>query len=342
MPDNPYTVGIVGAGSIGALKPDNIDSPSTEFSLTHAHAVHRSKDFKLNWIFDVDVNKMKQASKKWDCLGIQANQYGEDYNFEADIIIIASPTETHMSIIDTICNEQKVKPKLIILEKPAGSSLLEATRIDYMCSQAGIPIIVNYGRRFSRDIQLGVFAMQKQEIQSIVFYYTRGLIRDGSHALDFINWIAGNFVGGEIINTPPIFDYSKEDPTYAVRLEHQKCRHIFLVPVDGRIYDCFEAHILTNYGRWVFDDHFLTMSLNYSRKEETYGNYFSLPSIKTSAGEDSFIYRTDLKSSLDLLYQDAVNVLDHKTPPVCGMQNALKVHNILDRLFMEKEMRENE
>ena len=42
-----YKVSIIGCGSIGANKPDHIDSPITENILTHAHAVYHHQKTEL-------------------------------------------------------------------------------------------------------------------------------------------------------------------------------------------------------------------------------------------------------------------------------------------------------
>ncbi|OGC76240.1 hypothetical protein A2619_02180 [candidate division WWE3 bacterium RIFOXYD1_FULL_39_9] len=335
---NKFTVGLIGAGSIGGLKLDHLDSPNTEFPLTHAHAVYSDPNFELTWVRDVDEVKAERAADKWNCkiaLGF--------HETIADVIVIASPTSTHLAMIEEISRQHagpNTLPKVIILEKPAGQNIYEATRIDWLCRESNIQVIVNYGRRFSQYIRYAIEHIQKEnDIQSIVFYYTRGFVRDASHAIDILNWVAGTFIEGEIVDTKPILDYNSSDPTYAVRLKYSKCDNIFIVPVDGRKFDCFEMHLLTGKRRWIFDNHFLNISTTLCKKEETYGDYYSLPSIQERVS--SCFFETDLKFSLRNLYQHVYKVLmKEEYSSICNMSNALRVHNVIDKLLIDKDRKE--
>jgi len=70
---------IIGAGSIGALKPNELDSPTTENILTHAHALHRlrgRREIDDFFIVDVDEEKAGEACVRWNtspCCDYDAN-----------------------------------------------------------------------------------------------------------------------------------------------------------------------------------------------------------------------------------------------------------------------------
>ena len=342
-----YKVGIIGAGSIGALKPDNIDGPNTEIPLTHAHAIFFNADLEIRWIYDTDPDMMKAAISKWNRdYPISPIQHERIFTKGAindkaiivDIIVVSCPTEYHLSWIEKICTEFKYKPKIIILEKPAGIGIHEATRIDYLCRQAGICVAVNYTRRYIPIIQKAMAHIKKSDIQSIIFYYTRGMIRDGSHAIDIFNWIAGIFQGGSILPTPPIIDYSKNDPTYGAVLHYSMCPNIFLIPCDGNLFDIFEMQVITDKSRWIFGDHFRTIYQRGVQKEEIYGNYSSLP-LKGEFKKG----RTRLEMGLTFLYEEIVALLNKETLTIpCGMREALRIHNVIDKMLIMKDLEERE
>jgi hypothetical protein len=342
--------GIVGCGSIGAMKANDIDSPSTKYSLTHAHAIYNNPNIGLAWVHDADFNKMKSASLKWD------TRYTDPkYKANAvDIIVIATPTETHLSMIEKICLGRKIreateeepekwekvweyKPKIIVIEKPVGVNIYECNRINYLTSQSGIQLVVNYTRRWS-SILAGIVSMiQKQEIQNIIFQYTRGFIRDGSHAIDMINWLAGAYIEGTLLSHK-IIDYHESDPTYGAITKHRNCPLALIVPMDGREYDIFEMIVNTKTGKWFFTDHFSKVYYTEAKREEVYSNdYKSLPDMI----QDCTCYKTEIESALDNLYLFVDRYLNNSNAsftPSCGIKEAMMVHNVIDRLMLQKEI----
>lgn len=324
-----FTAGIIGAGSIGAIKPDNIDSPETHNPLTHAHAIYKNQDIDLKWIYDVNKEKNKLACARWNCGSTPKR---------VDVIVVATPTDIHLKTVEMICNQKKaLRPKIIVLEKPAGNNLNEATRIDYLTKKAGIKVVVNYGRRFCPSLSAKLSELEI--IQSVVFYYTRGFIRDGSHAIDLFNQFAGTFLIGDILDDP-VIDYSEEDPTYAAHLQYTNCDHIYMIPCDGRNFDIFEMHVMTNKKRYIFGDHFKKIGVSKAIQENTYGNYLSMPIPRMKSFQ---LYRIDLERSLEYLYCDILRWLDAKKDSPeselkCTMPNALKVHSVFEKLFIKRSL----
>lgn len=332
---NKYSVGVIGAGSIGAMKTDRIDSPLTHLPLTHAHAIYNDARFKLSWIYDVSEAKYKQACIKWNC----------DINLDpVDVIVISTPTSSHLEEVEKICKRNKKwKPKVIILEKPAGMNIHECTKIDYLCKENNIQVMVNYGRRYCKPITEAIQLIKNENVQQIVFYYTRGLIRDGSHAIDIINQFFTT-VRAEVVldhDHDPLIDYDKSDPTYELIMHSMSRVTARLIPIDGRLYDIFEMHIFTNEARWVFDDHFKTITRQSKKKESTYGDYFSMPGVSKI---DCFNRKktTDLEWSLKYLYDDVYKFLEDKTYRLkCTLSDALRVHVVLDKAFIDLKIKQS-
>ncbi len=332
-----HTVGIIGAGSIGALKPDDIDNIERGIPLTHAHAITKDINLELRWIYDTTIGKALNAAKKWKC-DYQPDQY---YNHkQVDIIVVAVPTEYHLSTIIDILGDDDTpkkfdyKPKMIVLEKPAGFNIHESTKIHYLSSQASVPIVVNYGRRFCPQI-MSVYnkIIGYEPVQSAVFYYTRGLIRDGSHAIDMLNQMFGNYLCSELFGQG-INDYNDNDLTYGAQLSYSRCANVLLIPCDGRLFDVFELQVMTERGRLIYSDHFKQTHWTECKPEPTYGNYKSLP---RATQFDSNTY-TNLEYSLSGLYSEIRMYLDGKLNELsCTMSDASRVHNVLDKLLLTKE-----
>jgi len=74
-----YKALICGAGSIGALKPDEFDSPESKQIYTHAHACYSHPNIDLVGIVDQDFEKASKAGTKWN-----TTAYGSINEFKYD------------------------------------------------------------------------------------------------------------------------------------------------------------------------------------------------------------------------------------------------------------------
>ena len=115
---NKYNAVIIGAGSIGAFKPDKYDSPGNTDCLTIAHAFWKHPQIELIGIIDQNRRKAIQASEKWKCLYSTKTTSEIEHNAKKyiDIVAIATPTQTHRKVLEEVMS--RVKPKIILMEKP--------------------------------------------------------------------------------------------------------------------------------------------------------------------------------------------------------------------------------
>jgi predicted dehydrogenase len=320
-----YNVAIVGAGSIGASKPDKYDSPQTKNILTHAHAIYNNPRTELMGIVDSDEDKAMMAASKWgcDCLSNL-----NDIPDMTDIIIVATPTETHYDILHRVV---QFEPRIVIAEKPVTYNKHQAQIVRDLYERSQIPIAVNYTRRYVPEYAQ-VRDMIKNErfgkAVSCQFYYTRGLKRDGSHAIDLFNYFFGEFKRGQIFKNHCIHDFSKHDPTFAAYFSYEKCPHIFMFPHDGRNFAIFEMSILFEKGRITFEDHGLRICL-YDLTVETV--YDQTKILNTSPSK---ICNTQLPTGLAYLINNVVNFLDKKVGLFCTIDDALSCHYIYEQMHL--------
>lgn len=325
---NTYTVDIVGCGSIGALKDDKFDSPTTKNILTHAHACYNHPQIGGVFLVDSNHDKSWKAGKKWAgrafCYTSLSN-YHQQLTIPSDIVIIATPTKTHLEMVKEVI---KHKPKIIILEKPAGSTLQECQDIRQLSINYEIPILVDYIRRFApgyRKIQQEIDNNKLGAIYNCRVIYTGGLKHEGCHALDLMRYFFGNFRYGEILS-PPLIDYSPYDMSYTVHMGFEACSHVMLTPVDGRDYSIFEIDILGKYGRVRFIEKGLKVECSYPTMENIYMNRKTL-----SYGYS--VFETGLNTALYNLLQNAVDYIeDQNTKLLCTIKDALEVHRIYSQL----------
>ena len=271
-----YKALVIGAGSIGALKPDEFNSPESKQIYTHAHACYSHPNIDLVGIVDHDMDKAEQAANKWntipfDSIKIFYNSFLELYKGASpDIVIVATNTNTHYDIIHQLI---PYKPKVIICEKPFCSNLEQAHNISELCKDAGINLIVNYTRTFvpelkelSNDLKVGKYG----EVYNFTLRYSRGLMREACHAFYWCLQTFGAVKWSEWNNT--IYDSPmKGDYSSFMDCCMENCENIAFIPI-GPAYSTYNADIYTEKGRIELLNNWKTIRYHENVKS-TYGDY---------------------------------------------------------------------
>lgn len=312
---NKYTAVIIGCGSIGAMKPKGFDSPTTKNELTHAHAIynitHRgNKCIKLLGFIDLKKSIAQAAAIRWSS-SIYKSSYGKP-----DIVIISTPTDTHLNVVKFVVNE--LEPKLIIFEKPVGRNLLECTEIKEIAKR---PIAVHYNRRYEIEHQRMArqihMLRESNGIYCCHIKYGRGLLHDGSHALDLMNWWFGE--PREVYHTNKI-DELKGDFSYGFAARWEGCPQIVFTPVDSKYVGMFEIDIITFIGNYSFISNGTRLAIRPVKSGCEWGDYPVLHSTGRS-------HKTNLTKTLHYLYKNVWSYLRGSGEPLrCTIDDALKVH----------------
>jgi len=324
-----YSAAVIGCGSIGALKPGDIDLPGGTNILTHSHALWRHERIDLVAVCDIDPEKTTQAMNKWEC-DARANINNLFYAFNPDIVVIATPTETHAKILMEVIGHS---PKLIIAEKPFGLNFEQAVKMVNIYSE--IPIAIDYIRRYAngykdikKQIDTGIFG----KALNCRVLYTRGLFHEGCHGLDLMHWFFGNIIDQYVEvrdigvgKERYIVDLNDDDPTVYANFEFVGCPNVVFHPCDGRCYGIFEVDICFEKGRLRFIDNGLYVEKYPINEENEWGHkslgYGLTSVIRTETGLNTALYN---------LVDNAVNFLDEKEPLICTAEDALAVHRILE------------
>ena len=325
---NPeYNAIIVGAGSIGALKDKSKDNRKTKEVLTIAHAFYSNKDINLYGIVDVDIEKVVKAQKRWKVEhgAVSVEALVSVGNGCIDIAAVACDTEHHYSVILEIlrwCPEVQV----ILVEKPFCEYHEQAQEIKELCEANGVTLVVDYIRRFDPAISILKENMLNRElikIYSCIFYYNRGLKRDGCHAIDLIHYLFGDIVSFDRLSgESPIFDLSAEDPTIGLSFVAERCPHVVMIPVDGREVGLFDMEIITSDGKIIMKDYGTTIQFYPVVKGNEYGDY---PVLR----KYPIVFKTELTTALKYMAENLVGILQMKELPRCSADDALKVQEIL-------------
>jgi predicted dehydrogenase len=242
-----YSVGLIGLGKIGMGYDFALDSD--QFTLTHARAFARHKDFSLIGAVDPNGDYRRKFKEKYS---VPAYETIEDFceDISPDILVVACPTEFHKEVIEK--SLKVIKPRVILCEKPLAYNSDDAKKIYQMCKDFNIALYLNYVRRadpvineIKNKIINGVIAGPYK----VIVWYSKGLMHNGSHFIDLLNFWFGGLGSLQIINNGRSYGGQDGEPDFS--MSFNKGLAIFLATKDEN-FSHFSVEILASNGRLYF------------------------------------------------------------------------------------------
>lgn len=189
MTDNNkvFTASIIGCGKIGFWN-DHIHK--SEYPLSHFSNFMNSEHFSLKAVAEPDEKTRKIIDKNFN-INIYSGHRELFENEKTDIVCIASPDDTHESLLFEILNHD---PLLVFCEKPLSLNFNKVEEIVKLYEKKNIPLMVNYSKRFINEFQTAKHWIESGElgkIQTVTIYYSRGFLHNATHHLDLITWYFG-------------------------------------------------------------------------------------------------------------------------------------------------------
>lgn len=219
-----YSVLLVGLGNIGVGY--DIDTNSSDHVMTHARAFLQHSNFKVIGGVDNCSQARFRFEKHFNIRCFKRISEACEV-CSPDLLVVASPTDTHLEIIRsvfTICT-----PKIILCEKPLGRDLLQAKEILKLCNQFKCQLYVN----FFRASEPGVIEIKKRisdgKIQSPargVVWYSKGIVNSGSHFIHLLCLLLGDVTSVRVLNVGRLLN--GKDPEPDVDIEFANGRVTFL------------------------------------------------------------------------------------------------------------------
>jgi predicted dehydrogenase len=238
---NQLRVLVVGCGNI-AGGFDQGRSPS-DLPYTHAGAYVRDGRFNLAAVVEPDDKRRSEFMATWAVGdGFSSIDEAVSSGSRFDVISICSPTDCHAHDLEMAL---RLKPNMIFCEKPVTTSVEETQRLVTECCQLHVQLAVNYTRRWDPEIsklQADMQAGRWGRLRSVVGYYNKGILNNGSHLLDLLHLLVGPI---EIIKTgKPIYDFFPNDPTIPVMLEGNQGVPVQLACGHAEDFAIFELQLI--------------------------------------------------------------------------------------------------
>ncbi len=318
-----YKAVVIGCGSIGALKPDQYDRIGLGNALTIAHAFYRRcADTDLVAVCDINISRVESAGEKWNCKKYIDFRYMINTE-KPDIVAVCVPTENHYEVLHHLVS---YRPKLVIAEKPFCLTEKEARKIMDKYRQAGIPLMINYTRRYLNAIQQIKNDLDKipsSEIYHARAIYGKSLEHEGCHALDLFHYLFGKMLQ---------VDYVSQDLS-SIKLRFEKCQNVELINIDANKYSIFDIDIFTGNGRINLTHHGIYNDVYSIVMEDTYGYY---PNLSNTCVRN----KTDLTVGLSRVINNAVDILNStRSLPHCTPEHAVYVHYMINEIMLYMKYR---
>lgn len=288
-----YTAAIIGAGRIGSL----FDSPTSDEVLTHAHAFSENTNIELVALVDTDSVRGKAEAEKWDTSYFE-NVENMAVKIKPEIIIIATPDDTHISMLQEAINLQ---PKLIVCEKPIQLSAEDGKYVSSI--ETTIPIVVNYRRRFDPTVitlRNSILNGEVGEVIGATGIFSGGFLHNGSHLIDLARFLFGEMVScasGSLAS-------------------FEKCQNFHILESTSSTFSIFELDILTEKGRFRFIDEGLRLQTQEVVDDSVFDGYSILGPVIEG--------RTELMDSMKALASHCVDLLEGEGNNISPLSNALK------------------
>lgn len=248
---NILRVLIVGCGNIAGRF--DMNRLSTDLPFTHAGAYYHDRRFQIAACVEPNDLLRAEFMEFWSVpIGFRSIDEVLNCDLQFDVISICSPTHCHAHDLEIAIH---LKPKLIFCEKPVTSSFTETERLIWECKRLNIELAVNYTRRWDLDVaqlQIDIQNGQSGKLRSVIGCYNKGLLNNGSHLLDLLNFLLGKM---SIIKIgKPIHDFFDDDPTVPIWLETENDCPIHIVASHAEDYALFEIQFIFSKGILIMED----------------------------------------------------------------------------------------
>jgi predicted dehydrogenase len=233
---------IVGCGRI-AGGFDSAETRSGEFPLTHAGGYTRDARFEIAGCVEPDDDRRLAFMSRWKVpAGYRTIEEARSAGGGFDVVSVCSPTHCHAHDLEVAL---EIGPRLLFCEKPVAESAAHTTRLVAACEESGIPLAVNYTRRWDPSVSELKQAMEEGRfgpLRSVVAYYNKGLLNNGSHMLDLVQSLLGPL---RVVDTGrPVDDHTPQDPSVPAWLETATGLPVLLACGHAADYALFELQLV--------------------------------------------------------------------------------------------------
>ena len=245
-----YKSFIIGCGRIAGYSDDD-----TVNDFTHGYAYRENQNVQLTGCMDIDSNKAKLFSKKFNCTAFNDYKEGID-GTKSEIVSVCTPDNTHFQIVKALI-EMGSNIQVIFLEKPACSTLDEMDHLIALSAEKSIDVVVNHTRRFDnryKEIRNNIADGKYGDLVTGFITYYSGWQHNGVHIIDTLSYLFDDSVEIESVQNGANSPYP-EDPTIEGKFFFSKLPgELQLMSFDESYYQLFEFDLCFENARLRIED----------------------------------------------------------------------------------------
>ena len=324
-----YSVGIIGCGDIGFLFDYKKKPAVTEGAFTHFKAFRSSDKFEVKAVSELNKEIRNIILKEYKIPAYDNYKLMLEEN-EFDVLVIATNDESHAEILKNIINH---KPKLVFCEKPLALSLEEVKRLTALYKKNKIHLQINYTRRFLEEFFEIENIIKKKligEIESMTFYYSRGLMHNASHYIDLVNRYIGE-TEKNLIKISEKKGITESDPTVSFEMIFKNGIEVKFIGLNPTKLSFAEIDIVGTKGR---------IKVNYKNEIEKYkvteNKVYKGYMIYEMTGSVPINFSVALPNAVENIYK----VLSGKAELKSSAENSIKIFELIKRI-KEKNVCQN-
>lgn len=313
-----YRVAIIGAGRIGAT----LDDPQDPQIRTHAHGYRKCGGFEIVGFVDSNLEKAESASARWG--GVPFESIEKLFRAQpVDVVSVCLPDELHCETLFALAT----KPvKVIFLEKPAVGTPAEADQIGALYGQLPIRVQVNYTRRFVpeiRDMRNAIRSGNYGEFVTGTGYYGKGLLHNGSHMVDLLQFLVGEI--GDVAKISEVADFHDRDPSVSAMLTMRAGGVFYLRHIDSRDFHIFELDLTFETQRIRIYDLGRVIEEYSAGDDPLFEGYRTLNKSRE--------YPTQYSTAMSFAIANIRNNLDSNEMLVCTLEESLETVKTCSRIM---------
>ncbi len=248
-PRTPLRAAVIGAGGIGSRLDRPGDWGTDGAPITHAGGYWASPAFELAALADTAADLGDEAAR-WGCAAyadVAAMLAAE----RPDVVSLCLPTAAQVAWLPRLLD---FGVRAVVAEKPLVRHVAEGEAILDAYRRAGVPLLVNYTRRFVGLYRAMATRFAGGGVLTATIRYAKGVRHNGTHAIDLARLLFGEVRSARALAAR--YDHWGDDPTVTAFLTLDHCPELVLQSLDERCFTLFEVDVVTCDGRWIIDgDH---------------------------------------------------------------------------------------
>lgn len=219
---------------------------------THAGAYAVSPHTRLVAVCDSNEHAAAEAARRWGLPRYYTDARALLEAERPEIISVCTGNESHAETIGAVLDYGCTRA--ILAEKPLALDVEEGAHIAERARDQGVSLAVNYTRRYlpgHEDVATRIRDGVIGRVERVAGRYTKGVIHNGSHWFDTIEWLVGR------IETVQGFETSRSperDRPIDVRLGISGSVTGFLQSCPATAGAIFEIDLLGESGRLVIEE----------------------------------------------------------------------------------------